>query len=86
MIEDLVEAIRNRPDWTWTTDGTVATYRVHDWSATVRRPAIPTRPSHRWTVSVIGPHGAAVYSTWASTVLEAVRAAERQARAHAGAG
>ena len=86
MVEDLVEAVRERPGWSWTADGTVATYRVHDWSATVRRPAIPTRPSHRWTVSVIGPRGAAVYSTWASTVLEAVRVAERQTRAHAESG
>ena len=83
MMEDLAGAVRDRSGWTWTVGGGVATYRVDSWSATVRRPAIPTRPSHRWTVSVINPRGVAVYSTWASTVMEAVRVAERQGRSHA---
>ena len=81
MVEDLVEIVRGREGWTFA--GDVATFRAGDWSATVRRPAIPTRPSHRWSIAVIHPDGAAAYGTWASSAAEAVRAAERQVRGQA---
>jgi hypothetical protein len=83
MEDDLAAVIQTRAGWTWTADGTVATYRVDVWSATVRKPAIPTRPSHRWQVSVIHPDGAAAWSGPAWTAVEAVRLAERQVRGFA---
>jgi hypothetical protein len=83
MTEDLAAVVDDRDGWT--VEGVVATlrHRPGSWSATVRKPAIPSRPSHRWTVTGVRPNGTAAWSTWASTVAEAVRIAERWVRAQA---
>lgn len=84
--DDLASVVRDREGWTWTADGSVATFRIQAdwWSATVRRPAISARPSHRWTVTIIHPDGSAAYVQPASTAAEAVRAAERFVRGQEG--
>lgn len=86
MVDDLVDVVQDRPGWTWTTDETVATFRLQAdwWSAVVRRPVISGRPSHRWTVSIIHPDGSAAYVQPAGTAAEAVRTAERVVRGKEG--
>jgi hypothetical protein len=78
--DDLAEVIRDRLGWSL--DGGVATYRLEagGWWAMVRAPRVPSRPSHRWTVSGVHPDGNAAWSTWASSAAEAVRVAERWVR------
>jgi hypothetical protein len=75
MPDDLRKLLADRTGWT--DDGHLVTYRSGGWSATVRVPAIPSRPSHRWTISVIDPAGRARFTTWATTAAEAIRVAER---------
>jgi hypothetical protein len=83
MTEDLAVVVQDREGWT--VESGVAALRLEpgSWSATVRKPAIPSRPSHRWTVTGVRPNGTAAWSTWASTAAEAVRVAERWVRAQA---
>jgi hypothetical protein len=81
MPDDLAEVIQDRPGWS--IDGGVATYRPESswWSAVVRRPAHPSRPSHRFSVGGIHPDGAAAWAAWAGSARDAVRMAEAWVRA-----
>lgn len=82
--DDLVSVVQDRAGWSWTADGTVATYRADPdwgWSATVRKPAIPPRASQRWHVGGLHPDGASAWSSYAGTAGEAVRMAERWVQA-----
>jgi hypothetical protein len=80
MADDLASHVAGRPGWRVT--GPVATYRPVEegWSATVRPATAPGRSFERWHVAVVSPAGAASSTSWATTVAEAVRVAERRVR------
>jgi hypothetical protein len=83
MARDLAEHVDGRPGWSLT--GPSATFRPAPggWFATVRPATIPGRSYERWHVAIVSPTGVARSTTWATTVEEAVRIAERRVRARA---
>jgi hypothetical protein len=79
-MDDLAEVVRDREGWTWT-EG-VATFRLRpdEWAASVRKPAVPPRASQRWFITGVHLDGAAAWSGYAGSALEAVRIAEAWVR------
>jgi hypothetical protein len=64
----------------WAVEGTTAVYRRADdgWRARVATMLMPGRAYSRFHVAIIDPTGVARYTHQASTVVEAMRLAERQ--------
>jgi hypothetical protein len=84
-VDDLAGVVQGRAGWSWSEAG-VATYRLRpdEWAATVQRPAVLPRASQRWFVTGVHLDGAAAWSTYAGSAIEAVRLAERWVHAQEG--
>jgi hypothetical protein len=80
-VEELAAAVTTRTDWAM--DGAVALFvpSPGDWSARVTFTRVPGRAYERWHIAIVDPARVARYTSFASTVAEAIRVAEAHVRA-----
>jgi hypothetical protein len=80
-VDDLAVAVDCRADWAM--DGTVALFvpSPGGWSARVTFTRVPGRSYERLHIAIVDPAKVARYTSFASTVAEAVRVAEAHVRA-----
>jgi hypothetical protein len=79
-MQDLAEALVNRPGWAM--ENGVALFRPSSaaWSARVAYTQVPARSYERLHVAIVDPDGVARYTMSASTAGEAIRVAETHVR------
>jgi hypothetical protein len=79
-VQDFADAVANRPGWT--IENTVALFRQSPdgWSARVSYTRTRGRSYERLHIAIVDLANVARYTTFASTIGEAIRVAEAQVR------